>query len=89
MKNYEKIYGEIIRLAESTAEFAYEKGTYKSAEEAIADVIGHSDDYITAENFKKYEDEDITADSWYADYKEQLEDIVREWYEADKEEEED
>ena len=86
MKNYTKIYDEIRDMVISTAEVAYEKGAYDSAEEAIADVMGHSDDYITSENFREYEDEDMTAEDWYDYYREWLEDAIRDWYEADKEE---
>ena len=87
MMNYEKIYDEIREMAMSTCDTGYTKGAYDSVEEAIADVIGHSDDYITAENFKKYEDEDMTAEDWVDYYRECLERTVKEWYEADKEEE--
>lgn len=84
--NCEKIYDEIREMVMGTAEFAYEKGTYKSAEEAITDVMRHSDDYITSENFKKYEDEDNAAEDWFNYYRAWLVDTVRDWYEADKEE---
>ena len=89
MMNYEKIYDEIREMVMSTCDTGYTKGAYDSVEEAIADVMGHSDAYITSENFTEYEDEDMTAEDWFDYYREWLEDTVRDWYEADKEEEED
>ena len=87
--NCEKIYDEIREMVMSTCDTGYTKCAYDNVEEAITDVMRHSDDYITSENFKKYEDEDNAAEDWLDYYREWLVDTVRDWYEADKEEKED